>query len=75
MMPSILLAKDGKWTATGAQFAHPYVFKKLFSREDITMVDLCETAGFEGAIYLDFDFVQKPMFDYKGRAISPGAYR
>lgn len=60
--------KDDKWTATGAQFAHPYVFKKLFSHEDITMDDLCETKQVsKGAIYLDFDFVQKPMFDYKGR--------
>ena len=24
--------EDGKWSATGAQFQHPYVFKELFSR-------------------------------------------
>lgn len=43
----------GKWTATGAQFAIPYVFKKLFSREDIEFEDLCETKEVKTAIYLD----------------------
>ena len=33
----------GQWTATGAQFQVPYVFKKLFSHEDILFKDLCET--------------------------------
>ena len=32
----------GEWTATGAQFQVPYVFKKLFSHEDIVFKDLCE---------------------------------
>ena len=27
--------KGGKWTATGTQFQIPYVFKKLFSREEL----------------------------------------
>ena len=33
----------GKWTATGAQFAQPYVFKTLFSKEPLEHKDLCET--------------------------------
>ena len=46
----------GKWTATGTQFAVPYVFKKLFSREDIVFEDMCETKEVQGtAIYLDMN--------------------
>ena len=51
--------KDGKsageWTATGTQFAVPYVFKKLFSREDIEFKDLCETKEVKSALYLDLN--------------------
>lgn len=43
----------GTWTATGKQFAVPYVFKKLFSREDILFEDMCETFSVSGALYLD----------------------
>lgn len=45
----------GKWTATGTQFAVPYVFKTLFSKEDITFEDMCETKSVSGAIYLDMN--------------------
>lgn len=45
-----------QWTATGAQFAQPYVFKTLFSREPIMFDDLCETKSVsQGAIYLDLN--------------------
>lgn len=51
--------KDGKhageWTATGTQFAVPYVFKKLFSKEDICFEDMCETKSASTAIYLDLN--------------------
>ena len=43
----------GQWTATGAQFAVPYVFKTLFSHEPIDISDLCETKEVRTAIYLD----------------------
>lgn len=51
--------KGGKhanqWTATGTQFQVPYVFKTLFSKEDIEFSDLCETKTVkEGQLYLDF---------------------
>lgn len=46
---------SGEWTATGAQFQVPYVFKKLFSREDITFDDLCETKSVTSALYLDMN--------------------
>lgn len=51
--------KDGKhageWTATGTQFAVPYVFKKLFSGEDIVFEDMCETKSVSSALYLDMN--------------------
>ena len=43
-----------QWTATGTQFAVPYVFKTLFSHEPIVFEDLCETKSVtKGALYLD----------------------
>lgn len=45
----------GKWTATGTQFQIPYVFKTLFSKEDITFDDLCETKEVKTALYLDMN--------------------
>lgn len=51
-----------KWTAVGAQFQHPYVYKTLFTGEPIEFKDLCETKQVsKGAMYLDFD-AEKPMF-------------
>lgn len=53
---AVYIAKDGandQWTATGAQFAEPYVFKKLFSKEPITYDDLCVTKTVTTALYLD----------------------
>ena len=44
----------GDWTATGTQFAVPYVFKKLFSKDPIEFFDMCETKSVsKGDIYLD----------------------
>lgn len=45
--------KGGKWTATGTQFQIPYVFKKLFSKEEIVFEDMCETKSVSTALYLD----------------------
>lgn len=47
--------KGGKWTATGKQFAVPYVFKTLFTGEEIEFEDLCETFSVTGSLYLDFN--------------------
>ena len=47
--------KPGDWTATGAQFQVPYVFKKLFSREPIEFSDMCETKSVNTALYLDMN--------------------
>ena len=45
----------GKWDATGKQFQIPYVFKKLFSHEEIKFEDMCETKNVQSALYLDFN--------------------
>lgn len=51
--------KDGKhageWTATGTQFQVPYVFKTLFSKEDIAFEDMCETKSVSSSLYLDMN--------------------
>ena len=43
------------WTATGAQFQVPYVFKKLFSKEPIEFDDMCETKSVSTSLYLDMN--------------------
>ena len=46
---------SGKWTATGTQFQVPYVFKKLFSKEELIFDDFCETKSVTSQLYLDFN--------------------
>ena len=61
--------KDGKhageWTATGTQFAVPYVFKKLFSKEDIVFEDLCEAKSVSSALYLDMNEDMPDVTEYE----------
>lgn len=46
--------QHGKWEATGAQFAVPYVLKSLFTHEDLVFSDMCETRTVKvGDIYID----------------------
>lgn len=45
----------GEWTATGTQFQVPYVFKTLFSRENIKFEDMCEAKSVSSALYLDMN--------------------
>lgn len=47
--------KGGKWTATGTQFQIPYVFKRLFSKEDLEFEDLCVTKSVTSTLYLDMN--------------------
>ena len=51
---AVYIAKTGDtWSATGAQFQHPYVFKTLLSHEEITFDDLCETRNVvKGSIHI-----------------------
>ena len=52
-VPSDIKKHPGEWTATGTQFQIPYVFKKLFSKEEIVFEDMCETKSVTSALYLD----------------------
>jgi hypothetical protein len=46
-----------EYTAVGAQFQHPYVFKTLFSGEPIEFKDMCEAKSvIKGAMYLDLEY-------------------
>lgn len=43
------------WTATGAQFAVPYIFKTLFSHTPIKFKDLQEVKSVKTSLYLDMN--------------------
>ena len=54
----------GEWTATGKQFAVPYLFKTLFSHEPIVFEDMCETFSVsKGDLYLDINENLQQMSD------------
>lgn len=62
----IAMYDDGHWTATGAQFAVPYVFKKCFSREPIEFKDLCVVKETKTEIHLDMnENLAEGEHDYK----------
>jgi hypothetical protein len=49
------------WTAVGAQFQHPYVFKTLFSNEPRTFYDYCEARSvLKGTMYI-YTGSEKPV--------------
>ena len=66
---AVYIAKDaatGEWTATGTQFAVPYLFKKMFTKEDIVFDDLCETKSVaKGEIYLDMNEGYPDVSEYE----------
>ena len=43
----------GLWTPTGARFADPFIFKTLFSHEEVEFPDLCVTKSVQTSMYLD----------------------
>lgn len=47
--------KEKWWTATGTQFKVPYVFKKLFSNDEIIFSDMRETKSVTGKMYIDMN--------------------
>lgn len=55
----------GKWTATGTQFAVPYVFKTLFSGEPIVFEDMCETKSVTSSLYLDMNESLPDVTEYE----------
>ena len=59
----------GEWTATGAQFQQPYVFKSLFSHEPLIFDDMCETKNTKTAFYLETEGKDgTPEYRFIGRA-------
>lgn len=58
---AVYVAKKGdSWDAVGAQFQHPFVFKSLFSNEDLEFDDYCEGRSvIQGTMYLDLDHHQE----------------
>jgi energy-coupling factor transporter ATP-binding protein EcfA2 len=58
--------KDGKWTAVGSQFQHPYIFKTLFSEEKLTFDDFCESKNvIQGTMYFDREDHEKDDLNYR----------
>lgn len=49
------------WAAVGAQYQHPYVFKKLFTKEPIVFQDMCEIKTVTTALYLDPNSEDTPI--------------
>lgn len=60
---------EDKWTAVGVQFQHPYVFKTLFSKEELVFDDFCELKNVsQGTMYLDFtDTGERESMAHVGR--------
>jgi energy-coupling factor transporter ATP-binding protein EcfA2 len=52
---AVYIARKGNdWTVVGSQYQHPYVYKMLFSHEELTFDDFCETKNVtQGTMYLD----------------------
>ena len=67
-VPKDCKKKGGQWTATGTQFAVPYVFKRLFSKEDVVFEDYCESFSVDkGALHLDFNETLKDVSDLESK--------
>jgi hypothetical protein len=63
----IALDEDGHWSATGTQFAVPFVYKTLFSHEPLIFSDFCETKSVTTALYLDFNEDGEHKYQFVGR--------
>lgn len=63
--------KTGKWEAVGARFAHPYVYKSLFSKEPIEFDDMVETRMVAGgaSIYLENEDGKRTFIGRVGRFV------
>jgi energy-coupling factor transporter ATP-binding protein EcfA2 len=65
---AVYIARKGDtWTAVGSQFQHPYIFKTLFSGEELSFDDFCESKNVtQGTMYLDKETREKDEeFDYR----------
>ena len=67
---AVYIAHDENgWHATGKQFLVPYVFKTLFSGEELIFSDFCETKSVSGGakMYLDLNRdPENPMYKFVG---------
>lgn len=64
-----------KWSTVGAQFAHPYVFKTLFSNEELEFDDYCESRSVvKGAMYLDKSEAEEPDISQMRHIGKTGAF-
>ena len=59
---------DGKWHATGAQFADPYVFKTLFSKESLEFDDVTIKKTVTTSIHMNTGTDEEPEMRYIGRS-------
>ena len=58
--------KEIWWDATGKQFAEPYVYKTLFSKEPLIFEDFAQVKQVQTALYLDFnEQLKEDEHDYK----------
>lgn len=66
---AVYIARKGdKWDAVGAQFQHPYVFKSLFTGDELGFDDYCESRSvLKGVMYLDFEEGEDPPDYHKMR--------
>nr|DAW59926.1 MAG TPA: DNA polymerase [Caudoviricetes sp.] len=64
----IALDHDGKWHATGAQFADPYVFKTLFSKEPLEFEDVTIKKTVTTSIHMNTGTDEEPEMRYIGRS-------
>ena len=57
---------SGEWTATGARYAEPFIFKTLFSHEEVTFDDLCQVKSVTTSyISMDFNEGHEENHDYR----------
>jgi hypothetical protein len=61
---AVYIARKGEeWVAVGSQFQHPYVFKSLFSGDELTFDDFCEgRTVVKGTMYLDKEQHETPDY-------------
>ena len=67
---AVYIAQDyeGQWHATGAQFAEPYVFKTMFSKEPLEFEDLILKKTVTTSIWMDTGTEEAPERRYIGRS-------
>jgi hypothetical protein len=57
--------QNDPWTATGARYAEPFIFKTLFSHEEITFDDLTQVKSVQTYITMDFNEGNEEDHDYR----------